>query len=789
MPAAHLFLRLTTLIGTAYDSDDQEKDFPAMSEQVRGDTPFIGGHFGPYHVRRKIGQGGMGEVYEGWDERLGRAIAIKKINESTASSDAKDRLWREARSLARVNHPNVCHVFDVVENGDVLLIILELLEGQSLAQRLISGSIVTSMAVGFEREILRALEALHRLNIVHRDLKPSNVFVTPHGIKLLDFGLAWSSEATEVTTFDSLPTALTIPGMVVGTPQYMSPEQAVGRVASPRSDLFAAGCIFYEMLTGKRPFDGASSIDVLHAVLHQNPQPLSGSRGIEALDQVIRRALRKEPSDRYQSAQEMLEAIETVSLSQSTAVVAQTRRVARLIAIPFRVLKKDEESEFLAYALPDAISNSLAGLETLIVRSTAMGARFELPPDPKQVAVEAEVDSFLTGSIMHAGNSIRLACQLVQAPSGTLIWSDTVTSSMHDLFRVQDELCEHIVQSLMLPLSEREQCNLRRDVPATPEAYEYYLRANQISSIRSLENMRLARDLYLQCVEEDPNYAPGWARLGRVHAFVEKFGEGDGQDQKLAHEAFRKAFALNPDLALAHNLYTPIECDDGNAVQAMVRLLKRAQFRRNDPDLFAGLVQACRYCDELDASVAAFDRASHLDARILTSVAHTYFLLGDYSRAVETYGTKAGYYLDCAALAAMGDDAAALDRLKSREIVGVATGTIMRSLRAYLEGDIEKCIATSNSDHNLLRKTPESLYYLARHLARVNAREQAISLLFDVIDCGFLCGSAIMRDPWLDSLRLSPRFTDLLGRAEEKRKGAHAAFIAAGGLAVLDIKH
>ena len=734
----------------------------------------------------------MGVVYEGWDERLGRTVAIKTVHEASKSGDARSRLWREARSLARVSHPRVCQVFDVLEDGKDLFLVLEFLDGRSLADRIASGSITTSEAVSIERQILEALEALHDLGIVHRDLKPSNVFLTRHGAKLLDFGLARSTTPALAVDADQAgtATALTGPGLIVGTPQYMAPEQASGGVAGPAADIFAAGSILYEMLTGRRAFEGVSCVDVLYAVMHHDPPPLSGSPGIEALDHVIRLAIAKRPEARYTSAREMLDALNTVSLSSSTAHALQTRTVARLIALPFRVLKRDEETDFLAYSLPDAISSSLSGIDSLIVRSSLLAARFEGPVDPKRIATEAEVDAILTGSVMRAGDQIRLTCQLVEVPSATMIWSETVSSSMQDLFKIQDELSERVVHSLMLPLSERERAIFRRDVPASAKGYEFYLRANQIVATRTLENMRLARDLYLQCLDDDPNYAPAWARLGRVHRFIEKFGEDPDQNLKRADEAFRKAFALNPDLAIAHNLYTQIECDQGRAPQAVLRLLDRARFRRNDPDLFAGLVQACRYCDELEASVAAHRRARHLDPHVVTSVAHTYFLLGDYQKTIECYGTKDAFYLDCAALVMLGDKETALAKLREREQSGAATGSvraIMQSLRAYLEGDLDECLSAIEVGEPLTRRDSESLYYTARHLAQINERERAIKILSRVIDSGFLCGSAMSRDPWLESLRSLPDFSQLLHIADQRHSQAHASFLEAGGPQLLNI--
>jgi eukaryotic-like serine/threonine-protein kinase len=747
---------------------------------------------GHYRIRRKIGQGAMGVVYEAWDDRLERPVAVKTMHQATESKDARSRLWREARSLARMNHPNVCQVFDVLEEGESLVLILELLDGQSLAERLLTGTISTSEALGIERQILDALQALHDLGIVHRDLKPSNVFLARHGTKLLDFGLARGTDTTY--TGDPNQTrstaSLTAPGLVIGTPHYMAPEQAEGLPAGPAADIFAGGCILYEMLTGRRPFEGRSLVDVLYAVMHQNPPPLSGSREIEALDRVIRRAMAKRVEDRYSSAREMRLALESLCLSDSTAVAARTRTVSRIIVLPFRAPKSDEQTDFLNYTLPDAISNSLSAMDHLIVRSTLLAATFGGQPDPKRVAVEADVDAFLTGSLLRAGDRFRLTCQLVEAPSGSVLWSESANSSMQDLFMIQDELCERILQSLQLPLDERERRSSHRDVPASARAYEYYLRANQIALTRTVDNMSLARDLYLQCVEESPDYAPAWVRLGRVCHFLGKFGDHAYSDVERSARAFHRAFTLHPDLAIAHNFYTPVECDQGHPQQAMLRLLERARSRRNDPELFAGLVQACRYCDELDASIAAHLRGRHLDPHLITSAAHTYFLLGDYTSTLDCYSKKGGYYLDCAALVAMGEDESALSKLREREQSGGATGAvqgIMRSLRAYLEGNWEESLDAIAAADAFIRRDPETLYYSARLLARINETDRAISALSAAIDRGFLCASAISRDPWFASLRSSPRCAELMKEASRRRSETHAAFLAAGGEQVISV--
>ena len=743
---------------------------------------------GHYRIVRKIGEGGMGEVFEAQDERLGRSVAIKLLRESGDGAEMRKRLWREAQSLARVSHPNICHIFDADQAGETLFLVLELLEGRSLADRLKEGPVPPAEAADIALEVLSALEALHGLGIVHRDLKPSNIFLTPHGVKLLDFGLArlYAAAAAGGTDAGATASILTGPGMVAGTPHYMSPEQASGLMVGPASDLFAAAAVFYEMLEGRRAFTGETCVDVLYDVVHGNPPSLHGTREVVALDAVIRRGLAKRPADRYASAADMAKAIGQ-ALDKSNGAGRGVRTVTRLIALPFRALRRDDETDFLTYSLPDSIGTSLSGIDSLIVRSMLSAARFEgQSPDPKRIAAEVDVDAILTGTLLRAGAQLRVACQLVEAPSGTVLWSETAQVTMEDLFALQDGLVQRIVQSLMLPLTEWERHGLRSDVPANAKAYEYYLRANQLTQVRNIEEMRLARDLYLQCVDEDSRYAPAWARLGRAQRFLEKFCEDGPETFHDSDAAFQKAFALNPDLGLAHNLYTPIECDQGRAPQAMVRLLERAQRRSNDPDLYAGLVQACRYAGELEASVAADALARRLDAHVTTSVAHTWFLLGEYQRTLDEYGTKGGYYLDCAALAALGRNEEAAALVRQRVATGMLHG-IMESLHAMLDGEFGRALRVIDEREKTTRKDPETQFYTARHLARMGEYERAVAKLRTVIDAGFLCAYSMRHDPWLQDLHGLPRFEVLAEEAERRRAKVHADFREAGGERILSV--
>ncbi|HEY6546967.1 MAG TPA: serine/threonine-protein kinase, partial [Vicinamibacteria bacterium] len=284
----------------------------ALRDLVRGRTPSPGDgasgppedatlaqgvpeRFGPYRVRRKLGQGGMGIVYEAHDERLERSLAIKVIARDAADETTIRRFWREARAAAAVNHPNVCQLYELGEHEGSLYIAMELLEGEPLAERLRKGALPLAEAMPIAFGMLAALEALHARGLVHRDLKPSNVFLTPHGVKLLDFGLARKAVSVGSLTgnLDSGPSELTRPGMILGTPRYMAPEQVRGDEVDGRADLFAVGAILFEMLAGRPPFTGKSAVEVFYATLHEQPPALTGSPAVVATDRVIRKALQK----------------------------------------------------------------------------------------------------------------------------------------------------------------------------------------------------------------------------------------------------------------------------------------------------------------------------------------------------------------------------------------------------------------------------------------------------------------------------------------------------------------
>jgi tetratricopeptide (TPR) repeat protein len=323
-------------------------------------------------------------------------------------------------------------------------------------------------------------------------------------------------------------------------------------------------------------------------------------------------------------------------------------------------------------------------------------------------------------------------------------------------------------------------------VPASARAYEFYLRANHLALGRTFESLSIARDLYRQCLDDDPNYAPAWARLGRCYRFLEKFGVEGPQGLELARWAFHRAFALSPDLPLAHNLYTPLEADSGHAQAAMVRLLGQVERHPNDPELFTGLAQACRYCGLLDESIRAHHHARRLDSRIVTSVAFTFFLLGDYERTLEWYPPGVRVYLDLIALAAAGRETEAAELLAQRSFPvdkNPEIEALRRSLRGDHAGSIDIVSQALAPPPALL--DPEATFYLARQLAYDGAPTAALQTIRDAATEGFVCSTALRNDPWLQSLSQLPDFQDVLDELLGREADARAAFQAAGGDRVL----
>ena len=745
------------------------------------------GRIGRYAIQRKLGEGGMGVVYAAHDDRLARTIAVKTLSAPAADDTARQRLWREARAAASVNHPNICQIYEIGEDGGRLFIAMELLEGEPLSDRLRGGPLSVPEALPIGLGILAALSALHARGIVHRDLKPSNAFLTAHGVKLLDFGLARPG----LENGGDVGSGLTRTGMVLGTPRYMAPEQVSGGPVDARTDLFAAGAILFEMLAGRPAFAGDTLLEVLHATKYEQPPALAGSAAVAAVDRVIRRAMAKRPEERPASADVMADELRAIhGIDSGTTAVART--LTRLVVLPFRVLRPDPDTDFLAFSLPDAIATSLSGTPSLMVRSSAVAARFAAgQPDLKALAAEADVDRVVMGTLMRAGDQLRAAAQLVEVPAGTLLTSHTVQASMGDLFQLQDEIARRVSEALALPLASSTVAQ-QVDTPHDPRAYELYLRANELA--RTYDGLRAARDLYQQCLELDSRFAPAWAHLARCHRTIGKYIDGADDSEQRAEEALRRALSLNPRLTIAHKFYANLEADTGHGRGAVVRLLGEASRHGHDPELFAGLVHACRYCGLNEQSIAAHAEARRLDPNVPTSIHQTLLMIGDIEQLLAgqapriVAGADDGIRVIGLGLAGRRDEARAnlLEMRKTSRIPLFRAW--MEYLMAWLDrrpGDMFS--RTAEFSGFKIRKDPEAMFQEGWLLCDVGAHAEGFAAVQQAVANGYYPVRTLQERPQFDAIRDTPAFRALLEAAEAGRRQALAAFLEAGGARLVGV--
>lgn len=737
---------------------------------------------GRYTVERTLGQGGMGVVYAVRDDRLERTIAVKTLSGLVRDDTARQRLWREARAAASVNHPNICQIYEIGEDEGQLFIAMELLDGETLADRLHRGALTPAEAVPIALGILAALSALHARGIVHRDLKPSNVFLTSHGVKLLDFGLARPELDGE-----SAEAELTRAGVVLGTPRYMAPEQVAGETVDARTDLFAAGAVLFEMLAGRPAFGGRTVAESLHATRYEHPPALAGSPAVAAIDRVIRRATAKQPSERPASADVMADELRAVRGIESGSAQELVRALTRLVVLPFRVLRPDPDTDFLAFSLADAIATSLSRHASLIVRSSVVAARFGAgAPDLRTLAAEADVDRVVMGTLLRSGDQLRATAQLIEAPGGTLLTSHTVQSSLGDLFRLQDDIARRVSEALAVPLSAGT------NVP-TPDAraYELYLRAHELA--RTYDNLPRARDVYRRCLDLDPAFAPAWAHLGRCERVIGKYIEPTPGSQERAEEAFRRALALSPGLSVAHKYYANLEADIGQAQRAIVRLLGEAARHGNDAELFAGLVHACRYCGLNAESIAAHAEARRLDPNVPTSIDQTLLVAGEIDQllAIEpppiVAGADDGIQVIGLGLAGRRDEARAkLERMRQSSRIPLFASWL-EYLTAWLERRADGMVIPSPSHMPLtIREDPEAIFQEGWLLCDVGEHEQGLAYLQQAVAKGYFAVQTLSERPQFDALRGSRAFRLLVAQAEAGRQAALTAFREAGGDRLID---
>lgn len=718
---------------------------------------------GRYEVSELLGEGGMGAVYRARDRRLDRDVALKVIADRIAGdATARARFEREARAVAALSHPNILAIFDFSKDHDLWFTVTELLEGETLRDHLSRGGMTPAETLAIASDVAAGLSAAHERDIVHRDLKPENIFITRSGVvKILDFGLAVMPKPA-VASDDT--EAMTTEGVVVGTIAYMSPEQLRGETLTAASDVFAFGSVFYECIARRRPFAGGSNAATVAAILTQDPPALNGSPELQA---IVMRCLQKDPAARFASGRELGAAL------KKPAAEPDVPRATRVMVLPFRMLRRDDDLDFLSYSLSDAIVGSLAGINSLVVRSSLAASQYGTAPvDLARIATEQDVNAIVSGTILTASGRLRVSAQLTEMPGATVKWSHSTETALDDIFGVQDELTRKIVRSLSGSIDESDSRALRHDVPRNAAAYEFFLRANQQAHVP--QGWLIARDLYRRSIDEDPNFAPAWTRLGRTYWMISKYTSESGDYWKLAQDAFARAIALNPNLSLAQRYDAEMAIEDEHTMESLVRLAERVQMRPNDPDLRAALGKALRYCGLLRESLDAFGKARALDPQMPLSIVHTYFHLGEYQTAHDIH--RDVHYMEPITLMMLGRTAEAEQHVRATlsSNPDPQYRAYYESLLGTLTGDYAAASRAIDTIANHQRD-PEALFYMARNYARIGEADKALDLL-QRVSRSFFPVFTLEHDPWLEFVRGLPRFADVMRLARESHDEARRAF-------------
>jgi len=791
----------------------------------------VGGTFGHYKISERIGTGGMGDVYLATDITAGRKAALKLLPlRFTADAERLKRFQQEARAVVGLNHPNILTVYEIGEDHSTHYIASELIEGETLRQRLTHGPIQFSEALDIAIQVASALLAADEAGIVHRDIKPENIMLRPDGYaKVLDFGIAKLAESAFAEAAadgaESVTLAQTNLGSILGTPRYMSPEQACGTPVDKRTDIWSFGVVLYEMVSGYAPFNGDTPGEVMSAVLEKEPPPLTRyvSHAPAELQQIVSKTLRKDCEERYYNARELLDALKDLrhkleveaELQASTATLPwlrwiRSRTVVVLIllvaalalalpfywhrnittatsfdksiaVLPFENASKDPNAEYLSEGISDALINSLTELQRLrvIARSTAFQYKGK-DVDPRRVGRELQVASVLTGRVRQSQDALSIQVDLVDAVTGAQLWGEEYLRKISDVVAVKQAIAREVTAKLKLKLTGEEQRRLAKGDSTNTEAYRFYLRGRYFWNKRTPDGIKQAITEFQQAIERDPHFALGYVGLADCYTGLTFYNfAAPHETMPRAKESALKALALDNTLAEAHASLAHILMNyDWNWSEA------EKEFRRSiglKPDYATAhqwyAIHYLMATGRFEEGVQEMKKALELDPASLvmnTFMGATLYYAGRYDEAIDQCRRTiemdpnfavAHWHLGLAYEQKQLLDAATEEFKKAISLSGGSP--LMRAAlgRAYAESQKKhEANEMLNELNELAKRQYVSAYEVAKiHVALGNS-EQAFQLLTQAYAEHSFHLVNLNVCPQLNSVRSDPRFQDLVQR-------------------------
>jgi len=530
--------------------------FAPIPEPIRG-TIFAG----RYEIIEELGRGGMGQVYKAFDKEIEETIALKLLNPEIAADEEIIKRFRNELKLARqITHKNVCRMFDLGKSEGTFFITMEYVSGEDLKSFIRrAGQLSIGKSLLIAKQVGEGLAEAHRLGVVHRDLKSQNIMIDRQGnAKIMDFGIARSIARKDITR----------EGMMIGTPEYMSPEQVDGKEADRRSDLYGLGIILYEMLTGRVPFEGDTPLSV--ALKHKtetprNPQQWNAQIS-EGLRRMMDKCLEKDQEQRYQSAEEVLAELTKLETEKSSGELRgaererepgkqdKTQWIHSIAVLPFADLSPQKDQEYFCDGVAEELINALTKIRELRVVARTSAFSFKgRDADIREIGRKLGVETILEGSVRKAGNRLRITAQLINIADGYHLWAERYDREMDDVFAIQDEVTLAITEKLKIKFLEGDKSKIIKRYTEDLEAYQLYLKGRYFWNKRAEKSLEKAIEYFEQAIETDPNYALAYSGLADCYNLLPWWSMTAPRDaHPKAKTAAMKALEIDPHLAEAH---------------------------------------------------------------------------------------------------------------------------------------------------------------------------------------------------------------------------------------------
>ncbi len=733
-----------------------------------------GESLGHYRILKLLGEGGMGSVYEALDTRLDRKVAVKVCHQRFSG-----RFEREARAISALNHPNICTLYDA--GPDYL--VMELVEGDTLRD-LIQRRLPPDRGLSIARQVLDALGAAHAAGIVHRDLKPANIMVRADGyVKVLDFGLAkWIPSGSAVHGESPTTLPISLPGQILGTVAYMSPEQIAGQAVDQRSDLFAFGIILYEMVAGRHPWPRASAVEILHAILHDDPPPIERTLRSDAeLAPVIRRLLCKNSSARYESAGAVLEAMNSPSCEPPRNDLKVLTSIA---VLPFAFLSEVEERKALSFGFADALITMLANLDDFVVAPTSAILRYTPGVELAQVCRDLGVRYALQGSVQTLRADWRVSIQLFDVDEHRIVFSERHDFRMENVFEVQDEIGRRVVKALDGRFAQAVPKSRDR-YSSDPEAYGEFMEGLRASYGDSPEEFQIAVRHLSRAVELDAEFALAHAWLSHASMQMHYYFDPRRAWLEKAEYHYERALMLDPDLPEAHWARSAIlwssarNFQHAEAIAALERVLAaRPNFDRAHNRMAA----ICMHIGRFKEARIADERAQRCNPRnrsynreFICQYSGDFALARELGEAWfrESPRNKNALWYSAHSLLLMGDLDEAGDRITialaqyPEEPLFISIGGMLHARRRQSEAALD-CVRKALEYPASFGHAHHTYHHVACVYSELGEPEKALAWLKKSIDSGNPCWPFFRTDPFLETLRRESRFQQLIAALERE---------------------